>query len=439
MRALHLRTAPAANPAAGSRPTPALAAACAGAPQPGAPDEDATPGSRPPAAVGAPPGWLILLLATACGLTVANLYYAQPLLEIIRDTFHLQVSTAGSLITVTQLGYALGMLLLVPLGDRIENGRLVQILLAITALGLAAGGLAPGFAVLLVAALIASATSVVAQILVPYAADLAPNHMRGAVVGRVMSGLLAGILLSRTVGSIIAEAAGWRAVYLISAVLMAGLALVLRRALPRHPPTSNQSYGALLRSTARLVRVHPQLRRRSIYHACVFAGFSAFWSTIAYVLMSPPFHYSQLGVGIFALVGAGGALVAPLAGRLADKGYVHRLTPVASLLAAAVLVWAGLAGHQIVVLVLAAVLLDTAVQCSLIFGQHTIYQLDASARARITSVYIATFFLGGAVGSLAGTYAYHAGGWPALTLTAAAFPVLAALMWTTERPRAQTA
>lgn len=390
-------------------------------------------GSRPPASGGLP-GWLTLLLATACGLTVANLYYAQPLLNILRDAFHLQVSTAGILITVTQLGYALGMLLLVPLGDTVENARLVQVLLAVTAVGMAAGGLAPSFAVLVVAAAIASATSVVAQVLVPYAADLAPDHMRGAVVGRVMSGLLAGILLSRTVGSIIAEIAGWRAVYLISAVLMAGLAVVLRLALPRHPPTSDQSYAALLRSTAQLVRTHPQLRRRSFYHACVFAGFSAFWSTIAYVLTSSPFDYSQLGVGLFALVGAAGALVAPFAGRLADKGYVRRLTPVACLLTAASLVWAGFAGHQIIMLALAAVLLDTAVQCSLIFGQHTIYLLDASARARITSVYIAAFFVGGAIGSQAGTYAYHVGGWFTLALTAAAFPALAALVSLTERP-----
>ncbi|WP_331760129.1 MFS transporter (plasmid) [Streptomyces sp. NBC_01471] len=379
------------------------------------------------------PGWLVVLLATSCGLTVANLYYAQPLLEMLRRTFQLQDSTAGLLITLTQLGYAAGMAFLVPLGDRIENSRLVSVLLTVTALAMAAGGLALTFAVLLVAALVAGATSVVAQVLVPYAADLAPDHLRGAVVGKVMSGLLAGILLSRTVGSLLADVAGWRAVYLVSAALMAILALVLRRALPHRAPTSTDSYTALLRSTARLIRVHPQLRRRSFYHACMFAAFSAFWTTISYVLTTAPYNYSQLQVGLFAIVGAAGALVAPLAGRLADRGLAHRLTPVTCLLASATLIWAGLAAHQILVLAAAAVLLDCAVQCSLIFGQHTIYQLDADARARITSVYIATFFIGGAIGSQLGTLTYHLGSWHAVTLTAAAFPVIAALAWTTDR------
>ncbi|WP_051845853.1 MFS transporter [Streptomyces sp. NRRL F-5053] len=382
------------------------------------------------------PGWLVVLLATSCGLTVANLYYAQPLLEMLRGTFQLQDSTAGLLVTLTQLGYAAGMVFLVPLGDRIENSRLVSVLLTVTALALAVGGFAPTFTVLLVAALVAGTTSVVAQILVPYAADLAPDHLRGAVVGKVMSGLLAGILLSRTVGSLLADVAGWRAVYLVSAALMAVLAVVLRRALPRRAPTSSDSYAELLRSTARMVRVHPQLRRRSLYHACMFAAFSAFWTTISYVLTAAPYHYSQLQVGLFALVGAAGALVAPLAGRLADRGLVHRLTPVTCLVAAATLVGAGLAAHQILVLAAAAVLLDCAVQCSLIFGQHTIYQLDADARARITSVYIATFFVGGAIGSQLGTLAYHLGNWNAVALTAAAFPVVAALAWTTDRTHA---
>lgn len=393
----------------------------------------ATPESNAPQR--ALPGWLVVLLATSCGLTVANLYYAQPLLEMLRRSFQLQDSTAGLLITLTQLGYAAGMVFLVPLGDRIENSRLVSVLLTVTALAMAAGGLAPLFTVLLTAALVAGATSVVAQVLVPYAADLAPDHLRGAVVGKVMSGLLAGILLSRTVGSLLADVAGWRAVYLVSAALMAILVLVLRRALPHRAPTSSDSYTALLRSTARLIRVHPQLRRRSFYHACMFAAFSAFWTTISYVLTTAPYDYSQLQVGLFAFVGAAGALVAPLAGRLADRGLAHRLTPVTCLLASATLIWAGLAAHQILVLAAAAVLLDCAVQCSLIFGQHTIYQLDADARARITSVYIATFFIGGAIGSQLGTFAYHLGNWHAVTLTAATFPVLATLAWTTDRTR----
>jgi predicted MFS family arabinose efflux permease len=382
----------------------------------------------------APPNWLVLLLAVSCGLTVANLYYAQPLLSVLRQSLHVDAVAAGGLITVTQLGYAAGMILLVPLGDRIENRRLVMALLAVTTVALIVAGTAPTFWVLLVAALVSGATSVVAQILIPFAADLAPDHIRGRVVGRVVSGLLAGILLSRTLGSLLADATSWRAVYLVSAGLMVVLALTLRSALPRHEPTTRIAYGQLLRSTARLVRLHPALRRRALYQVAMFGAFSAFWTTISFVLTSRPFGYSQLGVGLFALVGAGGAAVAPLAGRWADRGLGRSMTGVAFVVAVLAFAIAGFGRHHVVLLAVAAVLLDMAVQTSFILGQHTIYRLDPSARARLNSVYIATFFLGGAAGSQAGSIAYHAGGWTALTILGAVLPVLALLGgWTTER------
>ncbi|MET8752190.1 MFS transporter [Streptomyces sp. NPDC004667] len=253
-----------------------------------------------------------------------------------------------------------------------------------------------------------------------------------------MSGLLAGILLSRTLGSLLAEATGWRVVYLTSAVLMAVLALTLRSALPRRTPTSEDSYGALLRSTFRLVRTHAVLRRRSLYQAAMFAVFSAFWTTISYVLTAAPYHYSQLGIGLFALVGAAGASVAPLAGRWADRGLGRPMTAAAFLLAAVALAVAGFGQHSIIALTAAAVLLDLAVQSTLILGQHAIYQLDATARARINSIFIATFFLGGAFGSQVGSIAYHWGGWTALVVFAAALPVLALLLWTTDRTAKKT-
>jgi predicted MFS family arabinose efflux permease len=380
----------------------------------------------------APPGWLVLLLAVSCGLTVANLYYAQPLLTELRQSFHIDDVVAGGVITTTQVGYAIGMLLVVPLGDRIENRRLVSLLLAVTTAAMATIGVAPVFPVLLAAALVAGVTSVVAQILVPFAADLAPDRIRGRVVGRVMSGLLTGILLSRTLGSLLAAATSWRVVYLTSAVLMAVLAIALRFALPRRPPTTGIPYGRLLRSTARLVRLHPALRRRAMYQAAMFGAFSAFWTTISFVLTAPPFHYSQLGVGLFALVGAGGAAVAPLAGRWADRGLGRPATGAAFAVAALAFALAGLGRHNVVLLGAAAVLVDMAVQTTLIVGQHTIYRLDPTARARLNSAYIAIFFLGGAAGSQIGSFAFHAGGWTALTLFGAALPVLALLLWLTE-------
>ncbi|MFG6201497.1 MFS transporter [Nonomuraea sp. JJY05] len=388
----------------------------------------------------APSGWLVALLAVATGMTVANLYYAQPLLSALSAYFTIGTAAAGGLITATQIGYVAGMLFLVPLGDRVEKRRLVTILLSVTTLALLVAGTATSFPILLAASLIAGGTSVVAQILVPFAASLAPDHARGRVVGRVMSGLLTGILLSRTLSSLVSQAAGWRVVFLGSAVLMAVLALALRSALPRHAPSTNASYARLLHSMVLLVRTHPALVRRGLYQAAMFGAFSAFWTTVSFVLTGPGFHYSGFGVGMFALVGAAGAAVAPFAGHWADRGLVRPMTAAAIAAAALASGLAGLGRHNILLLAVAAVLLDMAVQTTLILGQHTIYRLDAGARARLNSVYIATFFAGGAFGSQAGSIIYHAYGWTGVTVLGAALPVLALLYWATEgRASARTA
>ncbi|GGQ70058.1 MFS transporter [Kitasatospora griseola] len=379
------------------------------------------------------PGGLVALLAVSTGMTVANLYYAQPLLAKLAEVFHVGTTTAGALVTVTQIGYVLGMLFLVPLGDRVEKRRLVALLLVVTTVAMAVAGTAGSFAVLLVASLVSGATSVVAQILVPFAASLAPDHARGRIVGRVMAGLLAGTLLSRTLSSLVAGAAGWRVVYLGSAALTALLAVALYRALPAHAATTDLPYHQVLRSTVRLVRTHPALLKRGLYQAAVFGSFSAFWTTVSFQLTGPAFGYSEAGVGVFALVGAAGALVAPLAGRWADRGFGRPLTGAALLVASGSAVLAGLGGHSIVLLALAAILLDVAVQTTLILGQHVVYQLDPGARARLNSVFIATFFLGGALGSEFGTVAFHAGGWWAVAGFAAVLPLLPLVHWATNR------
>lgn len=378
------------------------------------------------------PGWLVALLAVASGTTVANLYYAQPLLASLRDVFHVTSATAGVLITLTQVGYVLGMLFLVPLGDRLEKRGLITALLTVTTLALVAAGLSTGFPMLLIASLISGGTSVVAQILVPLAASLAPDHARGRIVGRVMSGLLTGILLSRTLSSLVSDLAGWRVVYLGSAALMAVLAVALRFALPAHAPTTTVPYHHVLRSTLTLVRTHPALLRRGLYQAAMFGAFSAFWTTISYVLTGPGFHYSAVGVGVFALVGAAGAAIAPLAGRWADRGLARPLTGVAFGVAAVSFAVAGLGQHSVVLLALAAILVDMAVQTTLILGQHTIYRLDSRALARLNSAFIATFFLGGALGSQLGSLAYRSGGWGAVAVLGTALPLLALLYWLTE-------
>ncbi|MEU1600833.1 MFS transporter [Streptomyces sp. NPDC005708] len=389
--------------------------------------------ASPSAAPGDISGWLVTLLAVACGTTAANMYYAQPLLPSLRDVFHISTTTVGALVTTTQVGFAVGMLFLVPLGDRLEKRRLVTVLLAVTTLALVAAGAAVSFAMLLIASLISGITSVVAQILVPFAASMAPDHARGRIVGRVMSGLLVGILLSRTLSSLVSDVAGWRVVYFASAVLMAMLAIALRIALPEHAPTTNISYRQVLGSTAQLARTHPALRRRALYQAAMFGVFSAFWTTISFVLTGPGFHYSPVGVGIFALVGAAGAAVAPLAGRWADLELTRPMTGAAFAVAIIAFVAAYFGRHTIILIALAAILLDMAVQTSLILGQHTIYRLDANARARLNSAFIATFFIGGALGSQLGTTAYHLGGWTIVTALGAALPLLALMYWMGER------
>ncbi|WP_217698374.1 MFS transporter [Streptacidiphilus griseoplanus] len=378
------------------------------------------------------PGWLVALMAVASGMTVANLYYAQPLLSSLSDVFHTGTATAGTLITLTQTGYVIGMLFLVPLGDRLEKRNLISALLTVTTLALVAAGLATSFPMLLIASLISGATSVVAQVLVPFAASLAPDHARGRIVGRVMSGLLTGILLSRTLSSLVSDLAGWRTVFLGSAALMAVLAVALRAALPKHAPTTSMPYHHVLRSTAALVRTHPALLRRSLYQAAMFGAFSAFWTTVSFVLTGPGFHYSQVGVGLFALVGAAGAAVAPFAGHWADRGLVRPMTAAAFVVAALAFAIAGLGGHSVVLIALAAILIDMAVQTTLILGQHTVYQLDATARARLNSAFIAMFFVGGAAGSQLGSIVFHAAGWTGLTLLGAALPVVALAYWTSE-------
>ena len=376
-----------------------------------------------------PPGWLVLLLAVSCGVTVANLYYAQPLLAVLRKDFQVGPAAAGSLITVTQVGYATGMLLLVPLGDRLENRRLVTLQLSLTAAALVVAGTAPTFGVLLGACLVIGLTAVVAQELIPYAADLASDETRGRIVGRVVSGLLTGILLSRVLGSLLADATSWRAVYLVSAGLTGALVVTLRLALPPRQPTTSIPYGQLLLSTIGLFRQHQALRRRALYQAAMFGAFSAFWTTIAFVLTSAPYHYSEFGIGMFALAGAAGAVVAPLAGRWADSGLARPMTAAALIAGTAAFGLASVGRQHVVLLALAAVLLDGAVQTTLIMGQHRIYRIDPTARARLNSAFVATFFLGGAVGSQLGSIAYHAWGWTALTLFGAALPLLALLLW----------
>ncbi|HEV2637055.1 MAG TPA: MFS transporter [Actinocrinis sp.] len=377
---------------------------------------------------------IILVLAIACGMAVANIYYAQPLLAPIASAFGVSQGQAALVVTLTQLGYALGMLLLLPLGDLLENRALASRTLLVTALALAGAGLSPYFGLFLAASVLVGMTSVVAQILVPYAAHLAPEHERGKVVGTVMAGLLLGILLARTVSSLVAAAWGWRTIYLVSAVLMIALSVTLVRVLPKRRPDHASSYRLLLLSTARIAREEPALRRRAVCQALMFGAFSCFWTSVAFELISRH-HLSQVGIGLFALVGAAGAAAAPLAGRLGDRGFGHYGSGVALALGVAAMLLADFGSGNLVLLALAGVLLDLAVQSHQVFSQREIYGLRSDARARINTVFMTTVFLGGALASGISGGLHDAYGWSGAALFGAVLPLIGLGVWTVSHLR----
>jgi predicted MFS family arabinose efflux permease len=368
---------------------------------------------------------LVLLFAVSCGVSVANLYYAQPVLHDIAESFGTSSGTAGLVVTVAQIGYAVGLALLVPLGDLLTRRWLVPSVLVVTAVGLVISAAAPDIEVLIAVGLIVGAGSVAAQILVPMAASLADEEHRGHVVGVVMSGLLMGILLARTVSGVVAQVSSWRVVYVMAACMTAVLAVVLARRLPVEGERPRIGYGTLLRSTARMLATEPLLRRRALFGALGFAAFSVFWTTMAFLLAGAPYHYDDLTIGLFGLVGASGALCANFAGRWADRGWTRATTLVfAGLVAAAFLpLWWG--RHNLAMLIVGILLLDVGVQGLQVTNQSLIYRLAPDARSRINSAYMVCYFTGGAVGSAVGSSVYQGHGWAGVCVLGAAIGVVA--------------
>jgi predicted MFS family arabinose efflux permease len=371
---------------------------------------------------------MIVIFAVACGLAAGSLYYAQPLLETLGRAFHVGEAATGLVVTVTQIGYAAGLVLIAPLGDLLENRRLIAIVLAGTVLASLAAACATSFAGFMAASLAIGVTAVAAQILVPFAGHLAPPERRGRVVGQVVSGLLMGILLARAAAGCISGAVGWRAVYLISALLLALTIVVLLRVLPRRQPAFALGYGALVRSLGTLFATEPILRRRAAYQSGMFAGFSVFWTSITFLLAGPYYHLSQTGIGLFALAGAVGALFAPIAGRLGDSGHERAATGGAFVLAAGAFALT-LLQTQLWALVGGAILLDLAVQTTLVLGQRAIYALDPAARSRLNTMYIATFFCGGAAGSALAGIIYARAGWSGIAIFGMLLPLAAFAFW----------
>ena len=376
---------------------------------------------------------MIVVFAIACGLVAASLYYAQPMLPTIAREFHASSASVGQVVTLSQLGFAVGLLLLVPLGDLLDRRRLIALTLGVSVVGLLGMALAPSLGVLLLAGLVVGVTSVVAQILVPFAATLATNANRGRVVGFVMSGLLLGILLSRTIAGLVSQVAGWRAIYGVAAALIAALIVLLWRELPDAPASARGiSYGRLLRSVFAIAREEPLLRRRAAYGALGFAAFSVLWTTIAFLLDRPPYSYGQAAIGLFGLVGVAGALAASLAGRWADRGL--SLWTTVGFILAALLAWGliALGGASLFALIAGILLLDMGAQGIHITNQSEIYRLRPEARSRLTAAYMTTYFLGGALGSATAGVVYGAAGWGGVAALGAGYIALALLLWLTE-------
>lgn len=382
-------------------------------------------------------GWITLLMAAACGLIAANIYYAQPLVGLISSDLGMSPGAAGLIVTMTQIGYGTGLLFLVPLGDLIENRKLILWVMGLAVLALAGAMLAQNSLQFLASALLIGLGSVAVQILVPFAAHLAPEARRGRVVGNVMSGLMVGIMLARPVSSLITYFSSWHMVFLVSIVVILALGAVLARALPKRQPPPGPGYGRLLMSMASLMRTTPILRRRALYQACMFGAFSVFWTCTPLLLASPAFGMTQSGIALFALAGAAGAISAPIAGRVADRGWVRPASAGAMTLGAVSFLLTHLAEPgsplSLGLLVFAAIVLDFGVSANVVLGQRLIYSLGAEYRSRLNGLYMATFFAGGALGSALGGWAYAHGGWTAASWLGFALPVLALLYFSTEK------
>ncbi len=374
-------------------------------------------------------------MAVATGAVVANLYYAQPLLHEVARAFGSGPGPTSTIITATQVGYAAGLLLIVPLGDLRSRRTLVTRLYGVAAFALVACAVAPTLWFFILASVAVGGSSVAGQVMIPFAADLAPEERRGRVVARIMTGLLMGILLARTMSGLVAQAAGWRAIYWLSAALMVCFAAVLWRALPAEAPRPHRRYRELVSSSVRLLGTEPVLRRRAWYGACAFAAFSVLWTTLAFLLSGSPYRYSNAVIGLFGLVGAGGIVAANLAGKLADSARATATTLGAGLflVGAFALLWAG--RSSLGALVVGVIALDMGTQGMQITNQALIYALRPDARSRVNSAYMVCYFVGGAVGSVTAGALYALYGWAGVCLLGTGFGVLTLGMWAFERLR----
>ncbi|MEK5490121.1 MFS transporter [Paenibacillus sp. FSL R7-0297] len=375
-----------------------------------------------------------LLFAIACGLAVANIYYAQPLLDAISQEFGIIHSSVGLVITITQVCYALGLLLLVPLGDLLNRRWLIAGQMLVSVLALIVVGTAPTSRILFIAIAAVGLLAVVTQTLVAFAATLAAPAERGRTVGVVTSGIVIGILLARTFAGVLTDIAGWRSVYLVSAGLTLIMAGVLFRVLPKDEPSRESlSYLQLLHSLFTLFAQERILRIRAVLALLIFTAFSILWTSLVLPLSAPPLSLSHTAIGAFGLAGAAGALAAAQAGRLADRGLGQRTTGVALILL--LLSWLPISytEHSLPALIIGIILLDLAVQAVHVTNQSMILTVRPEARSRLTAGYMIFYSIGSATGSIASTSIYAHSGWNGVCLLGAIVSALALLFWALTR------
>lgn len=384
----------------------------------------------------------VVLMSVATGVIVANLYYLQPLLHEIRGDFSIDTLAASALNTLMQVGYVTGLALILPLGDIVARRRLIVAIFVTAAAAMLLASFIHSYALFAVVTVIIGLTSVGGQVMIPFAADLAAPAQRGRVVARVVSGLLLGVLLSRTLSGIASEAFGWRGVYVLAAALLAVMATVLRFALPPEPARAHVAYHRLVTSTFSLFATYPVLRQRAFLGAICFAGFSALWSTLAFHLSAAPFHYSGAVIGLFGLIGVAGVVAANAAGHLADhdRSQFSTLTGVVLLAVAFALLLVG--ARDVWVLASAIFLMDAGVQTVHVTNQSIIYALAPEMRSRINSAYMVCFFAGASLGSLGAGLAYSHFAWSGtcvLGLVIGAVGTGAAIRWRPSRENATAA
>lgn len=369
---------------------------------------------------------MTLLFACACGIVIGNLYYSQPLLAAIAASFGRQPAELGYLVTLTQLGYAASLLVVVPLGDVVNRHTLIVRLLVANVVAVASS---TRYGFFVAANMCVGFVTCSTQLLVPFAASLADDGARGRAIGTVMSGLLLGILLARVASGAIADWLGWRAVYAIAAAMVLLLAGVLAAKLPKDRRHARVDYAALMQSLAALVRAQPLIALRSAYGALVFACFSLLWTGLTFLLSQPPYGYTEGRIGLFGIVGAVGALAAASAGRLVDRGHGNAAT---GLFAAAVLAsFAAIAaGEQsLAALIVGILVLDIGVQGLHISNQSVIYALAGDARSRVTTIYLTSYFIGGALGSGAAGAAFGIDGWRGVCIAGAILSGSLVALW----------